>query len=61
MKLTKRERWLMEHAFDEGIHGFHETFEDWIGQVVDDKTGRTVEDELLSFAPQNGSKREILP
>ncbi|MCP5414394.1 MAG: hypothetical protein H6961_07275 [Chromatiaceae bacterium] len=61
MSLSIRDKWLMEHAFDEGIHGFYETFDDWISQVVDDKTGRTVEDELLSFAPKNGSEREILP
>ena len=50
----------MQHSFDEGIHSFHETFEDWISQVVG-SGGRTVEDELLSFAPKNGSEREILP
>lgn len=44
----------MEHSFDEGIHSFHETFDQWISQVVDEKTGRTVEDELLSLAPKNG-------
>lgn len=60
MSLSIRDKWLMEHAFDEGIHSFHETFEDWISQVVG-SGGRTVEDELLSFAPKNGSEREILP
>lgn len=60
MKLTKRERWLMEHAFDEGIHGFHETFDDWVSQVVGED-GRTVEDELLSLAPKNGSKMDVIP
>lgn len=44
----------MEKAFHEGATHWYETFEDWISQVVDDKTGRTVEDELLSLAPKNG-------
>ena len=26
MSLSIRDKWLMEHAFDEGIHGFYETF-----------------------------------
>ena len=51
MSLSIRDKWLMEHAFDEGIHGFYETFDDWISQVVG-PDNRTVEDELLSLAPK---------
>lgn len=51
----------MERAFREGIHGYHETFEEWLGLVVCDEGCRTVEDELLSSAPKEGTVWDILP
>lgn len=59
MKLTKRERWLMEKAFYEGIHSYHETFEEWISQPIG--PDETLEEGLLSLAPKETSTREIIP
>lgn len=60
MSLSIRDKWLMRKAFDEGIHGLYETFDQWLGLVVNDD-GQTIEDALLSLAPKDTSKREILP